>query len=177
LAEARRALETDPLNPYAIGEVAGALFANRRYDEALAELHRVAAIQPPLQGVVFVAAQCYAKKQMWPEAIAALRPLAEAGDPGLIASLGYMLARGGQREEARRILADLLARRERTGVGAARIATLYAGLGDFDQAFAWLDKAVDDLSIGSGIMGPTFDDLRSDPRFERLRKRLGLQEG
>ena len=70
-----------------------------------------------------------------------------------------------------------LARRERTGVGAAQIATLYAGLGDFDQAFAWLDKAVDDLSIGYGIMGPTFDDLRSDPRFERLRKRLGLQEG
>ena len=177
LAEARRALETDPLNPYALGEVAGALFANRRYDEALAQLHRLAAIQPPLQGVVFVAAQCYTKKRMWPEAIAALRPLAETGDPGLLASLGYVLARAGQREEARRILADLLARRERTGVGAARVATVYAGLGDVDQVFIWLDRAVDDLSIGSGIMGPMFDDLHSDPRFERLKRRLGLPNG
>jgi TolB-like protein len=176
-AEARRALETDPLNPYALVEVAAALFANRRYDEALAQLDRVAAIQPPLQAFAFGTAQCYAKKQMWPEAIAALRPQAEAGDPLFIALLGYMLARGGQREEANRILADLVARRERTGVGAFQIAVVYAGLGDFDQAFAWLDKSIDDRSIGSVIMGPTFEDLQGDPRFERLRRRLGLHKG
>jgi TolB-like protein len=177
LAEARRALETDPLNPYAQVEVAEALFANHRYDEALGQLDRVAAIQPPLQGFAFVAAHCYVKKQMWPQAIAALRPQAEAGDPQFIGFLGYVLARAGQRDEATRILADLLARREKTGVGAFQVAMVYAGLGDFDQAFAWLDKSVDDYSISSGIMGPTYEDLHGDPRFERLRKRLGLQKG
>ena len=177
LTEARRALETDPLDPYALAEVAGALAANHRYDEALAQLARVAAIQPPLQGVAFVAAQCYAKKQMWPEAIAALRPQAEAGDPIFVGLLGYVRARAGQRDEANRVLAGLLARRERTGVGAFQIAVVYAGLGNLDQAFTWLDKSIDDRSISSMIMGPTFEDLHGDPRFERLRKRLGLHRG
>jgi eukaryotic-like serine/threonine-protein kinase len=174
LAEARRALETDPLSPYAQAELAGGLFGIGRYDKSLAQLERLAAIRPPLQGVAFIAAQCYAKKQMWPEAIAALRPLAEAGDPQFVGLLGYMLARAGQREEANRILADRLARRQQTGIGAFQIVMVYAGLGDLDQAFAWLDKSVDDLSISSMIMGPTFDELHGDPRFERFKQRLGL---
>lgn len=170
LAEARRALETDPLNPYAHAAVADALFANRRYDEALAQLDRIAAIQPPLQAVAFIAGICYAKKQMWPEAVAALRPQAEAGEPDFVAVLGHTLARAGQREEANRILTDLIARQERTGVGAFQVAEVFAGLGDFD----WLDKSVDDHSCH--VMAYTLEDLHGDPRFERLRMRLGLQK-
>jgi hypothetical protein len=51
------------------------------------------------------------------------------------------------------------------GIAAIPIAMLYAGLGDLDQTFAWLEKSVDDRSINSGIVGPTFQDLRADPRF------------
>jgi tetratricopeptide (TPR) repeat protein len=176
LAEAQRALETDPLNPYAHAAVAGGLYGNRRFDEALAQFNRVAAFQPPLQAVAFGIAQCRAQKQQWPEAIAALRPRAEAGDPLYRALLGNLLARAGQREEAHHLLADLLARQERTGAGAFQVAVVYAGLGDLDQAFAWLDKSVDDRSIGSFIMGPTFDNLQRDPRFTGLRRRLGFQD-
>ena len=153
-----------------------ALFGNHRFDESLTQLDRVAAIQPPLQAVAFVAAQCYAKQQRLPEAIAILRPQAEAGDPMFRGLLGYMLARAGQRDEANRLLADMLARRERTGVGAFQVAMVHAGLGDSDQAFAWLDKSVDDRSIQSMVMGPEFEDLRRDPRFQKLNERLGLQK-
>lgn len=175
LAEARRALETDPLNPYTIGAVASGLYGNRRYDEALAQFTRLAALKPPLQGVSFAIAQCYVKKQMLPEAIAVLRPQAEAGDPLFLALLGHVLALAGQRKEANHILTEVIARRERTGGGAFHIAVVYAGLGDFDQTFDWLNKAVDDRSIGSFIMGPMFEDLHRDPRFQLLRKHLGLQ--
>jgi serine/threonine-protein kinase len=175
LAEARRALDTDPLNPYAITGVAGGLYGLHRYDEALAQLERLSAIQPPLQGVAFVRAQCYAKKQMWAKAIAELRPQAQAGEPAFIGLLGHMLARTGQREEAKRILADLLARRERTGAGAFQIAMVHAGLGDRDQTFVWLDKSFDDYSMNSMLMGFPFEDLHHDPRFARLRERLGLE--
>jgi tetratricopeptide (TPR) repeat protein len=176
LAEARRALETDPLNPHDHLEVAAALFANRRYDEALVQLDRIAAVQPPLLGYAHIMAQCYSMKQMWPEAIAALRPLADTGESYHLAVLGQTLARAGQREEAHRILADLLAHQQRTGSGAFQVAVVYAGLGDFDQAFAWLDRSVDDRSLDESIMGPAFEDLRKDPRFERLARRLGLQK-
>jgi tetratricopeptide (TPR) repeat protein len=176
LAETRQALEADPLSPVAHAAVAEALFANRRYDEALAQLDRIRGVRPPLRRAVFVAGRSYAEKGMFSEAIAVLRPQAEAGDPMTMAFLGHTLARAGQREEAQRILADLLARQRRIGAGAFEVAIVYAGLEEFDQAFAWLDRSVDDLSLGVPIMDPTFEDLRRDPRFERLSHRLGLQK-
>ncbi len=133
-------------------------------------------MKPPLQVVSFEIAQVYGKKQMLPEAIAALRPAAEAGDPLFQALLGHMLARAGKRDEAIRILADLITRQKRTRGGAFQIAIVHAGLGDLDQTFAWLDKAIDDRSINSFIMGPTFDDLHRDPRFDQFRARLKLQK-
>jgi serine/threonine protein kinase/tetratricopeptide (TPR) repeat protein len=176
LADAQRALETDPLNPYGIAAVASGLYGSHRYDEALAHLEPLMALKPPLQGVFFAVAQCYAKKQMWDKAIATLRPGAEAGDPHFRGLLGNMLARTGQREEANRILAELVARRERTGVGAFHIAVVHAGFGNLDETFAWLDKSIDDRSISSFIMGPTFEELQRDPRFKQLRRRLGLEK-
>jgi serine/threonine protein kinase/tetratricopeptide (TPR) repeat protein len=176
LAEAQRALETDPLNPYAIAAVASGLYGSHRYDEAIAQLEPLMSLKPPLQGVTFAIAQCYAKKGMWDKAIALLRPGAEAGDPLFRALLGNMLARTGKRDEANRILADLMARRESTGIGAFHIAMIHAGFGNRDETFAWLDKSIDDRSIVSFIMGPTFEDLHSDPRFSQLRTRLGLSD-
>jgi serine/threonine-protein kinase len=175
LAEAGRALAVDPLAPIIHTEVAYALFANRRYEEALAQLDRVRGVRPPLRRVAVLAAQCYVEKGMWDQAIAALRPQAETGDPLTIAFLGHVLARAGQREEATRVLADLLARQERTGAGAFEVAIVYAGLGELDEAFAWLDRSVDDYSLKVQIMAPTFDALHRDPRFERFSRRLGLQ--
>ena len=174
LADARRALELDPLSPNAHAEVAHALFANHRYDEALAQLERIVAMRPPLLAASAIAGQCYAKKGMWSAAIAALRPHAESGEPVHLALLGHTLARAGQRDEAIRILTELHARRQRHGVGAFELATVYAGLGDLDQAFVWLDRSVDDRSLKYQIMEPTFEELRKDPRFERLTKRISL---
>ena len=176
LEKAQRALETDPLNPYAIDAVASGLYGSHRYDEALALLEPLAVMKPPLQRVTFAIAQCYAKKQMWNKAIAMLRPGADAGDPLARALMGNFLARTGKPDEANQILADAVARRERTGVGAFQIAMVHAGFGNMDETFAWLDKSIDDRSIVSFIMGPTFEELHGDPRFAQLRRRLGLGE-
>ncbi|HJR53190.1 MAG TPA: protein kinase [Gemmatimonadota bacterium] len=173
LTVARRALEIEPLSPYVHAQVADALFANRRCDEALAQVSRVGSLRPSLRRIAAVSGLCHAEKRQWPEAIGALRP--HAGDPLIAAFLSHTLSRAGHREEAERILADLLARRQRTGAGAFEIAIVYAGLGDLDEAFAWLDRSVDDYSLKVQIMAPTFDALHRDPRFERFSRRLGLQ--
>ena len=179
LAEARRALEIDPLSPSAHAEVAHALVANGRYDEALAQLEHIAEVQPPLLRSAGIAAQAYAGKQMWPEAIAALGCQVEKGSSQPLSLCAYMLARAGQRDEALRIQATLLDRWRRGDGRAFDIAVAYAGLGDFDQAFVWLDRSIEEQSLlGTSyftIMEPIFDDLRSDPRFERVKERLGLQ--
>ena len=65
----------------------------------------------------------------------------------------------------------------RRGTGEAlEVALAYAGVVDVDQTASWLDRAVTDRSLGFALMtiGPLFDDMRSDPRFEGLRERFGL---
>jgi tetratricopeptide (TPR) repeat protein len=110
---------------------------------------------------------------MWPEAIAEFRWAMESGARTALSFLGYALARAGRRDEAMNVLSDLLTGRKYSH-GAFGIASVYAGLGNYDEAFAWLDKAVDEGSLRPYITGPMFEELRRDPRFARLKKRLGL---
>ena len=55
-------------------------------------------------------------------------------------------------------------------------ATVYAGLGEKDQAIAWLEKAYQERSDGLVFLKvePKFDGLRSDPRFADLLRRVGF---
>lgn len=182
LMEARRALENDPLSPIAHAEVAHALLANEGYDEALDRLEPIAELQPPLCRTVVYVAQAYAMKGMWDEAIAAVRQVESAESKVCnfpLSLYGYILARAGQREEAL-LIRDTLLEQVRKGTdGAFNMVVVEAGLGDFDQAFAWLDRSIDDRSAGANptfhVMEPILEELHTDPRFERFRPRLGIQ--
>jgi TolB-like protein/DNA-binding SARP family transcriptional activator len=184
LVHADRALELEPLSPTAHAERARALLFNDRCEEALGELEKIAGVRPPLLRAAPIAAQCHARNENWAAAIAVLRPQAERGDAPSLGQLGYMLARGGQREESRRIGATLLERSRRGDPVAYPLALVYAGLGDLDQAFLWLEKSLVDRSLagdpGSAapllILSPLLEDLRRDPRFAPVRERLGLQK-
>ena len=175
LVEGRRAVELDPLSPNAVAELAHALLANDRCGEALAQLEKIRSVQPPVNRAACIAAECYGQKQMWPEAIAEIQRISATAGPHAQALLGYMLGRGGRTDEARRILAVLLDRARRTNGRAFDVAIVYAGLGDNDQAFTWMDKAVDDRSLGFVWMHTILDGLRRDPRFEKIGRRVGLQ--
>jgi len=173
LKAARTALEIDPFNYSAIRRLGLALAMNGRCDEAIARLRPLQAVSAPGNVAGVITGQCYAAKQMWPEAIAEFRWATESGARAGLSFLGYALARAGRREEALSVLSDLLTGRKYSH-GAFGIASVYAGLGNYDQAFAWLDKAMDEGSLRPYIMGSMFDDLRRDPRFARVKRRLGL---
>ncbi len=173
LREARLALETDPFSHTAIREMARALLVNGRCDEALNLLRPLKVLSPPVGFAGIIGGQCYATNGMWPEAIAEFRWAEEHSAGSAPAFLGYALARAGRRDEAMDILSDLLAGRDYSH-GAFGIAVVYTGLRDYDQAFAWLDRAVDENSVNRDLMLPVFEDLHRDPRFERLKARLGL---
>ena len=53
---------------------------------------------------------------------------------------------------------------------------LYAGLGEKDEALSWLEKAYEERADGLTWLNvdPMLDDLRPDPRFQKLVKRIGL---
>lgn len=176
LVEARHAVELDPLSPSANAEVAHALLVNDRCDEAIAQLEKLRSLRPPLLRAGNIAAQCYAQKQMWPQAIAEMQRNSVKAGPPAQALLGYVLARGGHTDEARRILAALLDRSQRNNGSAFDVATVYAGLGDKDQAFTWLDKSLADRSLRVDNLPTIIDAMRGDPRLDAFRRRAGLLE-
>ena len=121
----------------------------------------------------------YCQKGMFTEAIAEMKSAIELAEDSeaMWAALGYTYAKAGQRDEAINILNFLNERISRGEyVPALNVAWIYAELGDNDQAFTWLDKAVDE---GEGrLLNMPFetelDGLRSDPRFPELIQRIGL---
>jgi TolB-like protein/tetratricopeptide (TPR) repeat protein len=168
LAEARAGLASDPLSYTAIQEMALALNMNRRCEESLRILAPLKLLKPPAAVAGVISGQCYAYKKMWPQAISEFQWTAKYSESSIApAFLGYALARGGRTDEARKILADLLANRtySRGGIG---IGVVYAGLGDYDRAFEWIEKGIRDAQSAQYLRDPMFADLHRDPRFGRL---------
>jgi|GEM_PF-5402930 len=89
-------------------------------------------------------------------------------------------ALAGRRKEALDMLGQLLEAKKHEYVSMFAISQIYAALGDKDQAFAWLNKAVDEREVVvvflKGMRGsvPSMANLRDDPRFELLLRRMGL---
>ena len=176
LVEARAGLASDPLSYSAIREMALALNMNKRCDESLRILAPLKSLKPPAVVAGVISGQCYAYKKMWPQAIAEFQwTLDNANSSVAPAFLAYALARGGRRDEAKKILADMLANRtySRGGFG---IGVVYAGLGDYDRAFQWLEKGIGEAQSTQYILDPMFEDLQRDPRFRRLNFYAGFQK-
>ncbi len=120
----------------------------------------------------------YLKQGRNSEAIAELqKAVAAGGDRRIFTSLGYALAISGKTAEALRLLKDIKAKYERHESLGKDVAGVYAGLGDKDQVFVWLEK---DFQARVGPLSRIrwelpFESVRSDPRYTDLRRRMGLQ--
>ncbi|HEX7021766.1 MAG TPA: hypothetical protein VF171_02840, partial [Trueperaceae bacterium] len=167
LTAARLGLAADPYAVAANREMALALSNNGRCDEALQLLRPLKDLNPPAAVAGVIRGICYARMQKWPESLAELRWAEEAGARAALGLEGYVLATSGRHEEARALLADLLAGRKRSH-GAFGIALLYTGLRDYDRALEYLEISLHEGSLRVYIMDPLFKDLHEDPRFARL---------
>ena len=179
LAEGRRAVELDPLSPTANAELAHALVASHRPDEALAVLAPLKSLPTPLLRVGMIAAQAYSQKQMWAEAITEMSGSLSDRTPAGRAFLGYLFARAGRTSEADTVLATMLARTRQSGGGQLEVAMIYAGLGDKDRAFAWLDRVDTSHStppLSHELLGIVLTDLEPDLRVAAVRQRLHIQK-
>ncbi len=80
----------------------------------------------------------------------------------------------GNRAAADSVLRDLVDGWRRGKMGAFEVASVYLGERDLDRTFRWIDKSFDDMSFRGEIMDPLYDDLRADPRFAAVARRMGL---
>ena len=82
----------------------------------------------------------------------------------------------GERDEALRLFASLEERARREYVPPFAFALAYVGLGDREQAFAWLERGVEqhDEMMAENFLDPLFDPLRGDARYDAVLERLGI---
>ncbi len=134
---------------------------------------------PPPQALLPAA---YEQKAMYAEAIAAFKKaltLKGGGERSLpIAGLGHVYAVSGNKSEAQTVIDELKQISRQEYVPATNIALIYAGLGEKDQAFAWLEKGYEQRAFQMQWLKiePRWDNLRSDPRFQDLMRRVGLPQ-
>ena len=90
--------------------------------------------------------------------------------------LGNAYARAGRVREARECIRELKEFLAEEAVGVYEIALVYAGLGEKDLAFEFLERAYDERDKGMLWLkvDPPLDPLRSDPRFQDLLRRMNF---
>jgi TolB-like protein/DNA-binding winged helix-turn-helix (wHTH) protein/Tfp pilus assembly protein PilF len=182
LAWSRRARELDPIGITG-NSVGWILFQSRHYDEAIRELRSDLAVrhdEPATYWSCWFLGFALIANGQPNEAIPVLEKALTLSErnPAVIGVLVRAYARTGRRTEALRLL-DELKRRQHTGyVPAAAFVNAYLGLGDNEQAFAWLERAYKEHSpiLQYIKVHPFFDPLRGDPRLADLVRRVGLPE-
>jgi TolB-like protein/DNA-binding winged helix-turn-helix (wHTH) protein/tetratricopeptide (TPR) repeat protein len=179
LAWVQRARELDPLGGAGITPLGGAaitngfiLFHARRYDEAIRELRN----DDPDHWILGLALIANGQPD---EAITVLeKALGTDRNPAVMGVLVRAYAHAGRRREALRLVDELKRRQQTSYVAAAPFVNAYLGLGDNEQALAWLERAYQEQSNILQLIKvhPYFDPLRGDPRFVDLVHRVGLDQ-
>lgn len=177
-AEASEALELDPLCPESHFVTAMMLFFRRKYDQAEASVRTTLQLGVGSPFTQWVGGVIAALQGRYEEAITgcegALRMYGAV--PMIRACLGMIYGFVGRTADARVVLAQIERDASATYVSPIYRAWVYMGLGETDQAFQWLDRAIDlrDPHILHLPAKPVYDRLRGDPRFDGLLRKMRL---
>jgi adenylate cyclase len=178
LREIKRAQELDPLSPIISANVAITLLLKNDIEGAIEQCQKIIEFDPNhLSGYDWLGL-AYFQQGRLSEAITLREKVVEMArkSSGQLGLLGYLYALAGRQTEARGILKDLEEKYSRGEAIGQSLAVIYDGLGDRDQAFAWLDKDFQRHSAELQYLmtRPQFKHLRSDQRVADLIRRMGL---
>jgi TolB-like protein/DNA-binding winged helix-turn-helix (wHTH) protein len=175
IERARQGLELDPLSLSAIMNLAWQLYRGRHYQEAVAEAQKVADINPKFSSAHVCLGLAYEQERRFPEAIEELQKASGYCRDRCYGLIGQVFAMSGDRQAALEAMQQL---QRRAYASPWLIAVIYAQLNDKDRAFAWLEKAYEGREHDLVFAGawPLFDNLRADPRYRDLLRRVGLPQ-
>ncbi len=178
VALARRGRGLDPLTVSG-DRIAWILFLSHRFDEAIRELHSALAVQPESANTLLYLGFTLVANDRPGDAIPFLEKAVSVSNnsSAVIGVLIRAYSHAGRRGDALRLLAELQKRKKADYVPAGAFVNAYLGLGDNDQAFAWLEQAYQEQSniLQFLKVHPYFDPIRGDPRFADLVRRTGLE--
>jgi TolB-like protein/Flp pilus assembly protein TadD len=176
--EISQAIKLDPVSPIIHVACAGMLIFARKWDEAIEECETALELEPGFLQARWMLGWAYGQKSMYKQAIDELADgVRLSGGAALFSfALCYVYSVAGKLDEAHKILQELLDLSEHGYVMPYWIATIYGGLGNKEEAFRWLERAYHDRSAWIAFLKvqPWFDNLRSDPRFQDLVRRMNF---
>ncbi|MEO5857525.1 MAG: protein kinase [Pyrinomonadaceae bacterium] len=178
LSEVKIARELDPLFPF-VGALEGQfLFQAGKHGEALERLQKTTDLAPNFWMTHLFLSLVYADKARYAEAIAEARKARELSSASTysMAMESYALAKMGNREEAEKILQEMMQLAATRGMPPTHIALAHLGLGEPEKALDWLEKGLTehDPKMAFLKVDPKWNDLRSSPRFISLMKRMNF---
>ena len=180
-AELRQAQVLDPLSLMITEGLAENFLYSRRYDDAIATSLKMPDRGSGIGWVVL--AHAYIFKGMYEESMKIVPAIVDPKDPNRLLLQAEARVLSGDRARGLKILEEL-ERNQRssttgnTYVAPADLGMSFAVIGEKERAFAWLEKAYQqhDPALAQLKVDPSVDNLRSDPRYPALLKKLGLSD-
>ena len=178
IAEAKRTEELEPLSFVASSHLGWIYYLSGQNDKAIEQCRKILELDPSSFPARRYLGLAYEAKGMYPEAIAEFQTgVRLSGSPLMHALLGHAYAVSGKSAEAKQVLADLQQIEGQRYVSPYTVAAIYAGLGDDEQAFKWLEVAVEgrDIWLMNLKVDPVFAKLRSKRQFTDILARIRLR--
>ena len=174
LQQSESALRLDPMSGDIYYNYTLHLYNAHHYDEALSMTRKGMEVEPehPLWGLIIL--RIYLAQSKFEDAITELEKGRKGDNLRYNGVLGYAYARSGRRREAEKVLDTLLHSTRKQSNSA--LAFIYIGMDDKERALDMLEKGLqerDNFMIHLKVE-PLFDNLRSEPRFQELLRRMHL---
>jgi TolB-like protein/DNA-binding winged helix-turn-helix (wHTH) protein/Flp pilus assembly protein TadD len=176
IAEMKKAQSLDPLSLIINADLAELFVLSHAYDESIRQSRTTIEMDPNFAMAHNQLAQAYLQQHLYKEAVVELQKAVQlsGGSPTCIANLARAYALSGQKSEALTLLSDLKTSPTPGFSHASEIAAIYVSLGDMDAAMNWIEKGYAERFNPGVLIRPSFDPLRSDPRFKNVVHSIGL---
>jgi adenylate cyclase len=180
IEESSAGLELDPLSLYTQGYFAFNLYLAGRYDDAIRQCRKSLELDPEYPLAFQTLGRCFVQKSLFPEAIAAIHKavVSSGNSTEELSYLAYAYVASGNLEKAHEILRELDTLSKHAYVSKYHLAYVHAALGDKDRAFELLELAYKERDVDLFLLkvDVRFATLRSDPRYEMMLKKIGLEK-
>jgi DNA-binding winged helix-turn-helix (wHTH) protein/TolB-like protein/Tfp pilus assembly protein PilF len=178
IAEAKRTEELEPLSFVASSHLGWIYYLSGQNDKAIEQCRKILELDPSSFPARRYLGLAYEAKGMYAEAITEFQTGVKlSGSPLMLALLGHAYAASGRTAEAKQVLNDLQQLQDQRYVSPYTVAAIYAGLSDQEQAFKWLERAVEerDIWLMNLKVDPVFAKLRSNRQFTDILARIRLR--
>jgi Flp pilus assembly protein TadD len=176
--EIKRAEELDPLSLVIINNVAEMYIDRGDLNAAARECQRMIDLDENFWAVHQTLGIVLVRQGRYEDALGEAQKSTQLSNRSnaSLALLGHVYGRLGRRSEVDAVIKELEKRYADKAADGRDLAVVYAGTGDKDQAFGWLDKAFANRSVILAFLKlePLLEPLQGDPRWKALEQRIGV---